>query len=328
MMRKLLKIIGITAAVLVVLLIAGFVYFNVSYPKADPPKNITIKSTPEMIARGEYLANHVTVCIDCHSNRDWTKFSGPVKKGTEAKGGDRFGPEMGFPGTIYSKNITPAGLGDWTDGEIIRAITTGVNKHNEALFPLMPYTNYNKMSQEDLYSIVAYLRSLKPIENNIPERNLDFPLNYIVKTMPISTYKPANPVDKSNTVAYGKYLVTMASCNECHTQTDEKMNPIPGMDFAGGQEFHAPFGIIRSANITANDETGIGKWTKEDFIKRFKAYNPADGVQFVSVKQDEFNTPMPWTMFAGMKEEDLSAIYDYLRTLKPVYNPVNRFSPK
>ncbi len=327
MLRKLLKIIGIAAAVLAVLIIGGVVYFNSAFPKSEPPENVTVKVTPELIARGNYLANHVTVCVDCHSTRDWTKYSGPITPGTVAKGGDRFGPEMGFPGNIYARNITPAGIGDWTDGEIIRAVTTGVNKHNKALFPMMPYYNYNQMDRNDLYAIVAYLRSLKPIKNNVPETDLDFPLNYIVKTMPINSYSSPKPVDRANTIAYGKYLVTMASCNECHTQTDKEMKPLPGMQFAGGQEFLAPFGTIRSANITPNDETGIGKWSKQDFIRRFKTFDPAT-TQYVSVGPKDFNTPMPWTMYAGMTEEDLSAIYDYLRTVKPVYNTVNRFSPK
>jgi hypothetical protein len=98
------------------------------------------------------------------------------------------------------------------------------------------------------------------------------------------------------------------------------------MDFAGGMEFYAPIGTIRSVNITPHDETGIGKWTKEEFINRFKSFDPAV-YEFVSVKQTDFNTPMPWIMYAGMTEEDLGAIYDYLRTLKPKNNFVNRFTP-
>jgi mono/diheme cytochrome c family protein len=192
---------------------------------------------------------------------------------------------------------------------------------------MMPYYNYNQMTREDVHSIVAYLRTLKPIKNEVPKSELDFPLNFIVKTMPVNTYNPPKPVDKSNTVQYGKYLVTMASCADCHTPTDKEMNPLPGMDFAGGAEFIAPFGTIRSANITPHSETGVGKWTKEEFIKRFKTYDPAVN-QYVSVSQQEFNTPMPWTMYAGMTEEDLGAIYDYLKTVKPIYHPVNRFTPK
>ena len=85
--------------------------------------------------------------MDCHSTRDWMRFAGPVVKGTEGKGGDKFDESIGFPGTIYAKNITPAALGNWTDGELVRAITMGINKKEEALFPMMPYMNFNHLSQ-------------------------------------------------------------------------------------------------------------------------------------------------------------------------------------
>jgi hypothetical protein len=108
-------------------------------------------------------------------------------------GGEMFDKTVAnIPGVLYAKNITPAGIGDWTDGEILRAITVGVNKKGEALFPLMAYNRFRHMSQEDLYSIIAYLRTLKPIENKIPERTLDFPLNFIVKqfqVISLSSYK-------------------------------------------------------------------------------------------------------------------------------------------
>ena len=183
-MKKVLKILGIIGAVIVVILIIGIIYFNAKYPDINPPSNIKVTSTPEKISRGEYLANHVTVCIDCHSTRDWTKFSGPLTQGTEGKGGFNFGPAEGIPGNVYAKNITPAAIGDWTDGELIRAITQGVNKKGKALFPLMPYLNFNHLIREDMEAIVCYVKSLKPIENKVPETELNFPLNFIVKTIP------------------------------------------------------------------------------------------------------------------------------------------------
>lgn len=86
----------------------------------------------------------------------------PVRCNTEPweKGGEFFGPDLGFPGEFYSRNLTPANLRGWTDGEIFRAITAGVNKEGEALFPVMPYRNYSKMDKEDIYDIIAYLRTL------------------------------------------------------------------------------------------------------------------------------------------------------------------------
>jgi mono/diheme cytochrome c family protein len=265
------------------------------------------------------------MCIDCHSERDWTKYSGPVKPGTEGKGGDKFDENFGFPGTIYVRNITPASLGTWSDGEIIRAITCGVNKKGDALFPVMPYNNLNELSEEDLYSIVAYLKSLKPIKNEIPDKELNFPLNFIEKSLPLKTYIPKESINKSDKINYGKYLVTIASCGDCHTPSVEG-KPDFKKQFAGGNEFPLPWGIVRPANITPDIETGIGNWTKEQFIAKFKYYD-SESAKNISVAPGEFNSVMPWSLYSGMTEEDLSAIYEYLRTVSPVKNLVQKWTP-
>jgi len=324
-MKRVFRILGITLGVVVVVLIAGYIYLISAFPKVDPPTSVKVESNPQLIARGEYLANHIAVCMDCHSKRDWTKYSAPIISGTFGGGGDVWDEKIGFPGRISMKNITPAAIGSWTDGEIIRAITCGVNKDDQALFPIMPYPNYNNLTTEDLYSIVSYVRNLKPIENKVPETKLNFPLNLIVKTMPIRSHNPMN-FDKNNPVEFGKYLTTIAGCKDCHSKS-EKGDPIPGMEFGGGEEFPIPSGTVRSMNISPENETGIGQWTKEIFIKRFKQYDN-DSAKVVAVSEHDFNTPMPWTMYAGMTENDLSAIYDYLRTAKPVRNQVERFTPK
>lgn len=325
-MKKVLKIAIIVVAVLAVVIIGGLIYFNASYPKVNPPEDITIEVTTGRLSRGEYLANHVAVCIDCHSERDWNKFAGPIKPGTKGSGGEVFDENMGFPGRVTTKNLTPANLGSWSDGEIIRAITCGVTKDDRALFPMMPYPNYNHMTKQDLYSIIAYIRSLEPQAREIPETELNFPLNLLVKTMPIETYTASAEVDRSDTVEYGKYLVTIASCSDCHTPS-EQGEPLPRMSFAGGAEFNFPAGVVKSLNITPDTETGIGNWTKEDFIARFKFYDNEEARNVAVNFEKDFNTPMPWLMYAGMTEEDLGAIYEYLRTVKPVNHRVNRFVP-
>jgi len=325
-MKKVFKILGIVVAVIAVVIIGGLVYFNASYPKVDPPKDIKIEATAERLSRGEYLANHVAVCIDCHSEREWTKFAGPIKPGTKGSGGEVFDENMGFPGMVVTKNLTPANLSSWTDGEILRAVTCGVTKDNKALFPMMPYMNYSNFMEEDAYSVVAYIRSLQPQEKEIPETDLNFPLNLLVKTMPLKSYTPAKEIDKSNPAEYGKYLVTIASCSECHTQSN-KGEPLPGMYLAGGQTFNFPAGVVSSANITPDAVTGIGNWTKEDFLNRFRFYNSEEAQNVPVNLEKDFNTPMPWLMYSGMTDEDLGAIYEYLRTVKPVNNSVNRFAP-
>jgi hypothetical protein len=323
-MKKIFKGIGITILVIIFLLLAGYIYFNLTYPKVEPAQNIKIERTAERIQHGKYLANHVTICIDYHSPRDWTKYSGPVIAGAEGMGGADFGKAEGLPATLYAKNITPYKLNNWTDGELIRLITSGVNKDGNVIFPLMDYPALSHLSEEDLYSIVAYIRSLKPIQNTVPESKVNFPVNLIIKTIP-KTYKPTAEPDKSDPKEYGKYLVTIAGCSGCHTPS-ESGEPIPGKNFSGGMEFNTPWGIVRSANITPDNKTGIGNWTKETFISRFKSFD-SDSGRTIIVKPDEFNTVMPWTLFGGMTKEDLSAIYDYLRTLKPVDHLVFRFTP-
>lgn len=322
---KVLKAFGISILVLLILGGVFLFWFNATFPKVGEPGKLKVEMTAEHIARGKYLANHVTVCMDCHSSRDWTKFSGPMVPGTEGRGGDKFTEELGgVPGIIFSSNITPAGIGDYTDGELLRAFTQGVTASHRALFPLMPYPAYNKLSMTDAEAIVAYIRSLEPIQNSVPVSELNFPMNLIVKTIPLESFNPSPEPDTNNFLAYGKYLTTIAACGDCHTPA-EKGTPIPGMDFAGGFTFQMPGGLLSSSNITPDKETGIGSWTKEQFITRFKTFDSDSGKNIPVADIYDFNSVMPWTMYAGMTERDLGAIYEYLQTRKPVVNKINRW---
>ncbi|UOK42932.1 MULTISPECIES: c-type cytochrome [Flavobacterium] len=318
--KKTLLILGL---LLIVVVFSAMLYVKMALPDVGEPPAMKVVATPEKIERGRYLANHVTICIDCHSKRDWSKFSGPIVPGSTGMGGELFDQKFGFPGSYFSKNITPSGISDYTDGELYRAITTGVNKKGEAMFPVMPFHNYGKMDPEDVKAIIAYVRTLAPIENKIPESSSDFPMNFIINTIP----KKANPSkrpDPNNTVTYGNYLATAASCVDCHTQF-EKGKFVPGMEFGGGREFPFPDGsIVRSANITPHG-SGIGQWSKETFITLFKSHEDLSKIQ-TGIKLGEYNSIMPWTMYAGMKNEDLAAIYDYLKTLKPIDNKVEKFT--
>lgn len=316
------KLILIVLVLLVIVVSAAAIYLKVFLPDVGRAPDLKAASSPALVARGEYLANHVAVCMDCHSTRDWSRFSGPLNTGTLGKGGEYFGPEMGFPGSFYSKNITPYHLKDWTDGEIYRLITTGVSKDGRAIFPVMPYRNYRKLAKEDVVAIIAYLRTLKPIDNKTPDAVLDFPVNFLVNTIP----QPAAPMQmppKSDTIAYGAYLTSAAACIECHTPA-EKGNIIPEKAFQGGREFTFPNGLTTaSANLTPDPNTGIGAWTEAQFVARFKAYLDPANVPKLGPKDN--NTIMPWTMYAGMDTTDLESIYRYLRTLKPVENKVVHF---
>jgi hypothetical protein len=314
--------VGILAAI-VIFVIAVILYLRFALPSV-PLKEISIKSTPEMIERGQYLANHVMVCMDCHSKRDWKAFSGPPVPGTLGKGGEVFDEKMGFPGSFSSANVTPFNLKDWSDAEIYRAITSGVKKNGKAMFPIMPYPYYGTLDDEDIYSVIAYLRSIPAIESYPPESTPTFPMSIIVNTIP----KKANPSPrppKSDTLKYGEYLVRAAGCIECHTPAIHG-TIVKEKSFSGGREFEFPDGLLMSSNITPDPETGIGYWTKQAFLDRFHAYDPNVNPS-MPVGKGMIQTIMPWTMYAGMTDEDLSAIYAYLRSLDPVSNKVVKFSP-
>ena len=322
-MKRFLKVLGALAGGVVLVAVAAVVCVTQLLPNIPAPADLRVEVTPERVARGAYLANSVCVCMDCHSTRDWSQLSGPLKPGTLGMGGERFDQSMNFPGEFIASNITPHALKDWTDGEILRAITSGVSKDGRPLFPVMPYPAYGKMATEDIYSLIAYLRSLPPMPSSPALSKADPPVNVLMHLMP----QPAQPglvPAKSDTVAYGGYLTNAAGCAECHTKM-EKGQPV-GQPFAGGFEFAMPGGLLKSPNITPHAGTGIGSWTKEMFVERFKAFAPG---RFPSTAVDaakgEMQTVMPWTMYATMTEEDLGAIYDYLKSLPAVENTVERW---
>lgn len=322
-MKKGLKITAIIVGVLLLVVAGIATYIKLALPNVGPAPEITVDRSEQNVERGRYLANNVMVCMDCHSTRNWNEFSAPPVEGTLGKGGDKFDQTMGFPGLYYASNITPAGIGDWTDGEIFRAITTGVRKNGKPIFPVMPHKNYGTLDESDIKSVIAYLRTLSPIPDDVPESESDFPMNFIINTLPAKANFTKRP-PASDVLAYGKYLSTAASCFDCHTpynqgKFDEEMS------FAGGRVFPMPAGTLTTANLTPDNETGIGAWTREAFISRFAMYRDSASMHRPVNTMKEFNSMMPWTMYAGMTDEDLGAIYEYLKTLKPIKNKVVKF---
>lgn len=311
--------------VILVLAVAGvFSWLRFALPSVGPAPDLTVALTTERIERGKYLATHVMVCLDCHTQRDFSRYSGPVMEPHYAGGGEEFTREAGLPGNFYPPNLTPHHLGEWTDGELYRAITSGVNKDGKALFPAMPYHLYGQADDEDIYSVIAYLRTLEPVESELRVSKADFPVSLLINTMPMKGSPTIRP-DSDDKVAYGKYMATVAGCIECHT-------PMKGAKvlwdeaFTGGREFPLPAGIVRTTNLTPDKRTGIGSWTEEMFLERFKTYS--DSAALVTVAPDAFNTPMPWSLYSGMEETDLKAIYAYLQSLQPVEKEIVRFSPR
>ncbi|HUQ66407.1 MAG TPA: hypothetical protein VM101_09640 [Flavitalea sp.] len=325
-MRKVFKVLGILLGIIVIFIAAAAIYIKKALPDVGPAPLLKIQSTPEKIERGEYLANHVMICMDCHSTRQWNYFGGPMKPDSLGSGGELFDQTMGFPGSIHAANITPAGIGDWTDGEVFRAITTGVRRNGKPIFPVMPYHNYGKVDPEDIEAIITYLRTLPAIEHQVEESKYDFPMNFIINTIPVKS-SPGKRPSPSDRIAYGKYMVTSAGCGECHTPFDKgKFDTTKFL--AGGRTFSLPAGDVTSANLTPDKETGIGNLSKEAFMGRFIAFRDSAYSHRQINFMTDFATIMPWPVYAGMKDDDLSAIYDYLASLKPVKHSIVKFKPK
>jgi mono/diheme cytochrome c family protein len=289
-----------------------------SKPSAD--NKINDDSIKNVLARGEYLANYVSGCIDCHSKRDVTKFSLPVIPGTEGGGGIMFDKAVGIPGELTPPNITPFALKDWTDDEIARAITKGINKKGDTLFPIMPYNNLSRMAKDDIYSIIAYIRTLKPIESTTPPRNLMIPAS-MFGPLPQNDIAQNRKPDPSDRINHGRYITTIAACSDCHTPMG-KQGPDFSKQFAGGFVFDLGAFKTGVANITPDSATGIGSWTEEVFLQKFKA-NAA--TERVNANPGRENSIMPWSLLGKMKEDDLKAIYAYLKTVKPVANKVIKY---
>jgi hypothetical protein len=303
---------------------AGVILVSVFFPFQRPAADISVAMTPENIERGRYLAINVLQCVDCHSERDWTLYGGPpiapVGAGrscmtrTTKTAGVNSGQEN-FPGKLCIRNITPdnlTGIGQWTDGEVIRAVREGVDHNGEGLFPIMPYFIYKHVSDKDMEAVVAYLRSVEPVVSDRPERQIDFPLNLMVKMWPEPLDGPVIAPDSSDSIAYGEYLATIARCEFCHTPRDpNSMEGFEGRRFAGGMPFFLNGRVMYTMNLTPH-KSGLGAWTKEQFVALFKSR-----AKPVSVPANA-NTLMNWNAFSGMTEEDLGALYDFFMTLPPV----------
>lgn len=319
-MRVLVRILVLATLLLLFTAAAVTAYFGVLKPARATPPDIRVAMTPERIARGKYIYT-VADCDGCHSLRDFSRFAGPVVASGRGQG-FVFPPEMGLPGQVVGPNISTdpeTGLGRWTDGEKIRAIRDGIGRDGRALFPLMPYPFLREMSDEDVESLVAYLNTLPPVKNALPETKINFPVSVLMRTEP----KPAGSVphpDTRNPVEYGRYLVGLGGCAHCHTPS-ERGHMKMDMLFAGGMEFRMNGAVVVSSNITPDPETGIGRWTEEDFVARFHDYRPYAEGKSPTVGPEGF-TLMPWLNLAQLPAEDLKAMYAYLRTQKPIANRV------
>ena len=286
-------------------------------PRLRPLTSRTFDVTPARLQRGQYLANSIG-CLYCHSPHDWTKGNDPILPGMAGAGQQL--PYIGLPGKVFAPNLTPdkeSGAGNWSDDMLARAIREGIGHDGRALFGIMPFAHYRNMPDEDLASIIVYLRSLQPIANPLPKTEIIFPVEYIMRNDPQPITGSVASPDVSDPVKRGRFLVNLTGCSDCHTPVDNHHTPIQGLEFSGGQILQAPWGTVASANLTP-DPSGIPYYDEAMFIKAMRTG---------TVGTRALNKSMPWAVLGTMSDEDLAGIFAYLKTLKPVHHRVDNTEP-
>jgi mono/diheme cytochrome c family protein len=226
---------------------------------------------------------------------------------------------QGLPGRIVAPNLTPdleTGAGKWSDDALSRAIREGIGHDGRALFRMMPYEHFRRLPDEDVASIVVYLRSLTPVRNPLPETHLAFPVKYLMRAVPQPLAGPVPKPDLSDAVKRGAFLVNVAACADCHTP-EKNGQPLPGMEFGGGRLLEGAWGRVASANIT-QDASGIPYYDESQFVATLRT-------GYVGARR--LNQIMPWATFRNMTDTDLKATYAYLKTLPPVKHRVDNTEP-
>jgi len=306
-MKRIGKILKWTGIILLVLIaaVAGTVMARQNLTYEAPYPDIAASTDTAVIARGKHLVFSSAHCINCHSVRNPDSLM-ELGKAVDLTGAVAFHLPVGV---IYSKNITPdkeTGIGKFSDREIARALRYGVHPNGEAVYDFMPFHN---MSDDDMTAVISYLRAQKPVRNAVPPNELNLAGN-IVKAFLVKPVGPDGEVPKSvhpdTSAAYGKYLaLSISECNGCHTRRDMSGAYI-GEPFGGGGEVE---GFI-TPNLTPDSSSRIFRWSRQDFVDRFHKGKLIPG------------SPMPWNSFKRMTDEELTAVYNYLKTVRPAKTPV------
>jgi mono/diheme cytochrome c family protein len=321
MLKRLLKLAGYGGLLVTVLLV---ILINVTIgwqpfvgPKARPLTDRRFDFTEARLERGRYLVEGSLHCFQCHSQPNRSEPGEPPLPGT--KGGGRVWREEGFP-WLVTPNITPdkeTGAGNWTDDMLARAIREGIGHDGRALFPLMPYRSYSHLSDEDLASVIVYLRSITPVKAPLPKTKAPVLFSVISNTLPEPLTSPVPPPDLSTPVRRGEYLVRVSDCAGCHTPRGRMTPELAGFEFAGGNVFGQGKETVAVANITP-DATGIPYYDEALFLEvMHKGW----------VKARKLSPQMPWIYTRNMTDGDLKDIFAYLRTLKPVRHAVDNTEP-
>jgi mono/diheme cytochrome c family protein len=302
--------------VVVFLMIAGasvyvasrqhLVFDNVPYPE------VTASTDTAVIARGHYVVRNLANCAQCHG--DTTRREALMAgEDVPLSGGNIFDVP---PGTFYVRNITPdeeTGIGRFPDKAIARALRNGVGHDGRALLPFMEMQG---LSDEDLVAVVSYLRSQPPVHNLVPMHHYTLMGKVIKATVLANPVGPKTTPPKVSphgaTIENGRYLVeSVALCWACHTQRSNMTGELIGPRFGGAKDFEVSHGRRWSPPNITSDSTGrLGQWSEDVFVARFRAGRVLPG------------SPMPWQGFSRLNEDDLRAIYRYLKSVPPAENDV------
>jgi mono/diheme cytochrome c family protein len=262
----------------------------------------------DLVARGEYLVEGIAACGNCHSGRN---DEGEFVPGMEYAG--NFVIEEA-PFIAYAPNITPdpeTGIGEWTDEEIERAIREGIARDGRVMIPPMAYPYFRDISSNDMAAIIAYLRSVPAVRNEVPASVVKIP-----EAMPPSwgppVTEPVPDIPRSDRLAYGRYLThTLGHCTQCHTPLVEGVEDFSRIG-AGMNIFPKPFGFEWSAlaaNITQHETLGIGAWTDDEIKRAITQGISRDGRQLVPF--------MAFDFYDKISDEDLDLIVEYIKTFPP-----------
>jgi mono/diheme cytochrome c family protein len=307
--RKILKWTGII--VLTILLLLAVVVALRQNRKFDAPyPQLRASGDSAVIARGKELVFGSANCDVCHSPANVDSLLALGQEPPLSGGAPHVLPF----GTLYPKNLSTHpeyGIGRLSDQEIARTLRYGINA--DGTTTLMPGHDF---TDADLTAIISYLRSQKPIDRQVPKHSFNI-MGMVVKAFILKPgdldKKAPPPLQPDTSVAWGQYLATSVSdCKGCHTQGD-MLGELTGVPFAGGTPFEDP-GLppLTPPNLTQHPSGRIYGWSQQDFINRFRK-----GKQIA-------HSHMPWESFKRMSENDLKAIYNFLKSLKPSPTPAEK----
>ena len=315
-MKKVLKILGIGIGAIVLLM--GIVILFISandIPSYEVEKiDFEVVSSPEAIARGEKLS--IMLCANCHMNPKTNKLTGHKMLDAPQEFGE-----------IYSQNITQDkthGIGNWTDGELVYLLRTGIKRDGQYSPPYM--AKLPNMADEDINAIISFLRSDHPMVVADPSPDTPPQPSLLTKLLCRVAFKPfPMPSEKislpsnDQTIELGRYLAHNLDCFSCHSadfKSNNFLNPELSVGyFAGGNKPLDMEGrVMLTSNLTPDKETGIGNWTKEDFITALK-YGQKKGEKVLAYPM------IPYTQLTDL---EAGAIYEYLQSIPPIRNRVER----